>query len=351
MGSYYGHVVPGLVIAAWGIAWLFLTFVAHLHSKRSRSDRDAGRNDLGSLRWVDGYKHRSWLPLPCAPRVPIEPVCKICIASLGMFVELFVEMANHETTFYWHVTNIFHRPPGVEKAQHATMYSFFILSGIMDLVTMGGCCRFPKKTGQIIFALALWVEGTLFMFHTGGRSMLDSRVHFILALTIYGAALAATARIVHPTKVLVNLVLSVSLIFQGTWLVAIGFFLYGPNKMWWVAENDMSNEHDYVMLASLMAAWHLLCIVVVVLFLWGVVMTLSHCGIKVLLPLVHVPGVPASLKDRLHSAARASQSEDVLYERTGLMERGTLNLNSGGEETDGEIGDHDGADMTAAAAL
>ena len=324
MGSYYGHVVPGLVIAGWGSVWLVLTLIAHLYAGHRRRERGATRNNLRALRWEDGYRHKSWLPFPCAPRLPIEPMCKILLASLGMFVELFVDLANNETSFYWRPTNVLrHKSPQVEKAQHATMYSFFILSGIMDLVTMGGCCRFPKKTGQIMFALALWMQGTLFMFHAGGHRMVDARVHFILALAVYGVAIAATVRILYATKTFVNLVLSVSLIFQGTWLAAIGFILYGPNRKWWVAEpaSQSSSEHVFAMIASLMAAWHLLCIVVGVLVLWGVVMTLSHCGIKVLLPLVHVPGVPTSLKDRLNNAARASQTE-VLYEHAKLMERG-----------------------------
>lgn len=346
MGSYYGHVVPGLIIAFWGVAWLILTIVAHLKTEQRRKGSGARRNDLRALRWEDGYKHKSWLPFPCAPRLPIEPILKVFLAVLGMFVELFVDMANHDTTFYWYVTNVFAQPNDVDKAQHATMYSFFLLSGIIDLVTMGACCRFPKKTGQLVFALALWMEGSLFLFHTGGKGMLEARIHFILSLSVCGIALAATARVFFGTKVFVNLVLSVCLLFQGTWLVAIGFILFGRNKLWWRTGSitkDPELEHKYAMIASMIAAWHLLCIVTVVLVLWGVVMTLSHCGIKVLLPLVHVPVLPACFKERLTSAAKASQADDVLYERAKLMERATADLDTTTKETEskGDIGDCD----------
>lgn len=321
MGGYPGHVVPGLVVGFWGSAWLVLTFIAHLKQRRKVSG-GARRNDLRALRWEDGYKHYSWLPFPCAPRVPVEPILKIFLSVVGMIFELLLEKPSHEPTFRWQVTGAFNQPPEVEKAQHATMYSFFILSGVIDLVTMGACCHFPRKTAQLVLALALWVEASLFMFHIGGRPMLDARIHYILALAIYAGALAATARVYFPTKVLVNLALSVSFIFQGSWLVAIGLILYGDNRLWWEAGQGTEHEHEYAMLASMMAFWHLFCIVTVVLVLWGLVMTLNSCGIKGLLPLVHVPALPSCLKERLQRAAEATRTKDVLYEHARLMENG-----------------------------
>ena len=108
--------------------------------------------------------------------------------------------------------------------------------------------------------------------------------------------------------------------------MAIGLTLFGDNRLWWAAAEGTRHEHEYVMLASMMAAWHLFCIVVVILLLWGVVMTLSQCGCKMLLPSVHVPALPACLKKRLKRAAEASQAENVLNEHAKLIENGTAGL-------------------------
>ena len=162
-------------------------------------------NNLKALHWEDSYKHKSWLPKPCVPQLPHEPICKSFSASLGMFVELFIELKNHKTTVYWQLVNIFQQPPAAEKVQHCTTYSFFLLSSIMDLVTMGTSCRFLKKTGQILFACALCMGGTLFLFHIGRWTTVDAR-HFILSLSFYGVALTPT--IFFSTKVFVTLILS-----------------------------------------------------------------------------------------------------------------------------------------------
>ena len=256
--TFIGHVVVGLATAFNGVAWLVLSIVAHLKAERRRKNTGAGRNDRRALSC--SYQHNSCLPLPYAPRLSIDPMSP-----------------------------------------------------------------FPKKMGETLIALALWVEGVLLTIHlsTNGLSMRSvGGMYFILTLSVYGGALAATATIFISMKVFVNLVLSVSLIFQGTWLVAIGFILqYGPSKMWlWWAENGMTlsmeDQQARFTLTSLMAAWLLLCIVTVALMLWDLIVTLNHCAcnIKVLLPMIKVPGQPACFKEQLSNIAAASQTEEVLLQ-------------------------------------
>ena len=269
--TFIGHLLVGLATAFNGVAWLVLTFVSHLKAEQQcKENKGTGRNDHRALSC--GYQHNSCLPLPYAPRLSIDPLTP-----------------------------------------------------------------FPKKMGETLIALALWVEGVLLTIHlsTNGLSMPSvGGMHFILTLSVYGGALAATATIFIPMKVFVNLVLSVSLIFQGTWLVAIGFILqYGPSKMWlWWAENGMTlsieDQQACFTLTSLMAAWLLLCIMTVALMLWDLIVTLNHCScnIKVLLPLIQVPGQPACFKEQLSNIAAASQTEEVLlqYECIELMKRSVV---------------------------
>ena len=48
------------------------------------------------------------------------------------------------------------------KLQHITMYSAFLLSGIIDVLSL--VIKFPHHTSQIFAALAFWIEGILFLF-------------------------------------------------------------------------------------------------------------------------------------------------------------------------------------------
>ena len=121
------HVVVGLATAFNGVAWLVLTFVAHLKAEQRRKKKQgAGRNDRRALSC--GYQHNSSLPLPYAPRLSIDPMSP-----------------------------------------------------------------FPKKMGETLIALALWVEGVLLTIHlsTNGLSMPSvGGMYFILTLSVYGGALS-----------------------------------------------------------------------------------------------------------------------------------------------------------------
>jgi hypothetical protein len=218
---------------------------------------------------------------------------KISLAGFGMFIELFVDMTKDETQLIWDVVNLSTRPFIVEKPQHATMYSFFILSGVMDLVTMCGHCQLPGhgKTSKILFSLAFWMEGILFYFHTGGRAMLDSRIHLILTLGVFVCAIGSAFRVVRGSSIWINVLLALGLLFQGTWLCQAAFIIFGSNKDWW----DI-NGHEDAMFVSLIAAWHVLCIVVATLLLWTCILLINKWGYILVKPCVRC--LPGRIRER-----------------------------------------------------
>ena len=70
----------------------------------------------------------------------------------------------------------------------------------------------------------------------------------------------------YPKHLLLNTVLSASIIMQGTWLVQTGIVLFGPNKGFWDTES-----HQDMMYQSLAAGWHILIILVLMLLLYLVI--------------------------------------------------------------------------------
>ena len=274
MGSFYGHLVPGLVLAFYGSWWLIFSLLTHFKLSKIASWSDSRRrNDIHVHRWTKALKERSWIPIACAPRLPAESILKILLCSVGLFIELFVDMTNNETQLIWKVVNLGSHPISVEKTQHATMYSFFILSGIMDLESLCNVCLLPKRTSKVLFALAFWMEGMLFYFHTGGRTMLDSNIHFILTMAVFVCVLSISLRVFYPSNTFLNVAFSLGLLFQGTWLMQAAFIIFGNNRDWWRV-----NDHEDVMFAYLIAAWHVLCIIVVTLLLWLLVRLLDQWG-------------------------------------------------------------------------
>ena len=306
MGGYYGHIVPGIVISFYGFYWVLLSLVSHFYEKNTRDKREGWtertRNNKRLKRWRHAFENYSWLPFVCSPRLPVEPLGKIVLSAVGFFIEIFLEL-NAQGQFYWHVAQFTHHPVDPEKIQHATMYSFFFLSGIVDLVNMCQCCELPKKTGKVIFALAFFVEGSLFLLHTSSaaHSLVNVRVHNLIAVCALLCAIGAGLRVFKGREVFVNLFFSVSLLFQGTWLSQASFTLYIYRDLWAV------NHHQDVMYISVIAMWHLLGAVVFALTMWFVVWVAFKCGPSCVVML----GTLLPEKWR-RSSTRQTQEEDEL---------------------------------------
>ena len=149
----------------------------------------------------------------------------------------------------------------VERVQHGTMYAFFLVSGVIDLFSL--VVRLPKKTSQIFLSLAFGIEGLLFMFHVGGREMLDVRIHTILVYAIGLCCVATAARLYSATNLLINSLVCFGLILQGTWFIQAAEVLYGNSASRW----HWSNHHDSMVIA-LIGAWHVLGIALFLLIVW-----------------------------------------------------------------------------------
>uniref|UniRef100_H2ZJW5 Transmembrane protein 45B n=1 Tax=Ciona savignyi TaxID=51511 RepID=H2ZJW5_CIOSA len=168
MGSYGGHVLPGSFFIFFGVwyvikySWSFL---------RVRTNRNEPSRCFGKI--------------PCHGIV-VEGVVKIFFISVGMLVELFYPGApggrlHNDAGNFTHPMNW----------QHATMYFFFGISGLADIVSHTARHVIPAGIDRLFGGLALFVEGYLFFFHLHGRSNIDTRIHILLVLTVWPSALFA----------------------------------------------------------------------------------------------------------------------------------------------------------------
>ena len=265
MGSLSGHWVPGVFIGLYGALWAVMSLVGHFYNKKLEKSRNRQELSRTEERWLDGYQRFSFIPCPCSPRLPIEPALRLIFTSLAAFVECFLESSSEEGLIV-HPVNLSQRPFNLEKAQHATMYSFFIVSGVVDLAIYCGVKSLPRGAGKFFYGFAWLMEAMLFSFHVGGRSSLDARMHLILVAAGIVGGVCSLARMKYPKHLLLNTVLSASIIMQGTWLVQTGIVLFGPNKGFWDTES-----HQDMMYQSLAAGWHILIILVLMLLLYLVI--------------------------------------------------------------------------------
>ena len=261
MGSFAGHAVPGSFFLLYGIWWIFVSYWHYFYTRPISS-----RVSKAKLKKENELNRRSTLPSPCCPRLPLESLFKIALSFGGILVE---------TVFNWRGGIIYdpiniHSDGDFSRMQHATMYSFFLLSGIVDMCIY--CVRIPKNSPKLFLALAFFIEGMLFYFHTEHRDELNQRAHLVLTFSIFCCTVCAAARMYVSDSLLLNAGLGFFITFQGSWFYQVAIVLYGKHRDSW-AEDEMSP-----MYMGFAASWHVMVIAVSMMAVWIIMAHLTKNG-------------------------------------------------------------------------
>ncbi|XP_076807741.1 transmembrane protein 45B-like [Clavelina lepadiformis] len=164
MGSFMGHILPGVLFIFYGMWLAFKNSYRHFVKKRS-SNRRCLR-----LCTVNNAESIMLIVLPC----------------VGIFLE---QLTNHGPKF--HLTNSSSEYFSGNNWSHSTMYLFFAFVGVADLLQFKVPQFVPRGIRDLMLCLALLIEGYLFYFHTHGRPELDVRIHVLLLLAIWGGAMTS----------------------------------------------------------------------------------------------------------------------------------------------------------------
>ncbi|XP_039251525.1 transmembrane protein 45B-like [Styela clava] len=165
MGSWSGHTLPGSLFILYGLTWAIKTSYRYFFTSTIRPN--TGRRCA---------KFRSEI---------LEALSKIILAGFGLLIE---QLLPWEPWFRLteKTTNEFTR---ANNWSHSTMYAFFLISGIVDILVMKMPKVMPHCIHHICHGLAYAIEGYLFYFHTHGREELDIRVHVLLIIAIWPVSL------------------------------------------------------------------------------------------------------------------------------------------------------------------
>lgn len=268
MGSFGGHIVPGVFFILYGVSWSILSLWYHITSGPTRQERSKKCKGckISNLRDVN-LERKSWLPICLCPRFPLEPIIKIVSTVIGILVEEFV---SHDIK--WNVYNVY-TPHGElrdqGKMQHITMYMAFLLSGIVDL--MAQCLTVPKHSSKLFLSLAFFIEGLIFATHIGGRDSYNILTHVLLTIVCFMCVLFSLMRLKTSSNLVVNLGFGNCILLQGTWFIQVGYFLFtdflsrrGGND----SSHDAANHHVLQFMSGAFA-WHILIIASCNLILWA----------------------------------------------------------------------------------
>ncbi|XP_058271581.1 transmembrane protein 45B [Hemibagrus wyckioides] len=224
MANFKGHALPGTFFFLFGFWWSVKYPLRHSWKKKQHGMRQN-------------------LPLFFNRIDLIEGSVKIFFAFVGIMAEQFVPDGPHAHLFNGEWVKLM-------NWQHSTMYLFFGISGIADVLSMSSL-PVPPGLDHFGLSLALFVEGFLFYFHVHSRPALDQHIHSLLLVAIFCGAASTMLEAFLQDNALLEVFRCSLAILQGTWFYQIGFVLYPLNGQEWDLEN-----HGNIMFITMCYCWH-----------------------------------------------------------------------------------------------
>uniref|UniRef100_A0A7M4EAQ3 Transmembrane protein 45A n=1 Tax=Crocodylus porosus TaxID=8502 RepID=A0A7M4EAQ3_CROPO len=193
MGNFKGHALPGSFFLLFGLWWSVKYPLKYVCRKNKNACYLGTRAGFQRLELIEG-------------------IIKAVFALIGMIAEQFVpdgphlKLYNYEENHWDHLMNW----------QHATMYLFYCISGLVDIVAHG-TNALPVAMDRMMLSLAVFVEGFLFYYHIHGRAMLDLHVHQLLLVAIFGAAICIFLEVFFRGSIVLEMFRTSLCILQGSW--------------------------------------------------------------------------------------------------------------------------------------
>ncbi|XP_077861516.1 transmembrane protein 45B-like, partial [Saccoglossus kowalevskii] len=258
MGTFEGHVLPGIFFFAFGL-WYTIKF-SRRHILKS-SNKNGKNEELSD----DGRKWRRLRKLRGQTAEFWEGVLIIAAWIIGVIAELPPTDRFPYRTWAMFDDTDEHNFIWGNKWQHATMYTFFGIYGLA-MVLSRTCVTGLLTYEKFFAALAFFVEGLLFYFHVHGRSLFDITVHYMLVTTIFLNTIVMFGELWKRDDPLLPFLTAGFMMIQGTWFWQAAFMLYPPHGTKWDEEN-----HANVMFVSMAYCWHIAAAIFMMAGVYGIV--------------------------------------------------------------------------------
>lgn len=248
MGTLEGHLLPGIGFLIFSVYYSVLTSLALLRGEKALQHPLLPRKLRG---------HRLF------QQVSYEAVTKVFVPTFGILGEYFYPLGvNRLQMIDWTDP----RRPFIFKDnwQHVTMFGFFILSGVVDMVSQSHLPRWGVKLERAAEALAFYVLVLLMATHIENKSSLEIRVHLLLMLPSFLLAVALTVEVWIPNNPSIWLLKSWLGMVLSNWMMQLCEMYVPPTGQPWRADNPT----DLAFL-TIFFCWHLALAAGVVIAIYG----------------------------------------------------------------------------------
>lgn len=206
MGSLIGHVAPGFGFFLIGL-WHLYNHI-RLHLRRPSS-----------------YVSRPWFPTSHVKYLELFLIMFGC--SLSVSMELFIGPERHQP-----LDDDFTIPSNhLHNFEHSlislTFFAYAAFSIVLDRTTaIPGPARFGLT--NLLGAIAFGQQLLVFRLHSSDHMGVEGQYHVLLQVLIFVSLSTTLLGTYLPRSFLISFVRSTSILFQGLWLVVMGFALWTP---------------------------------------------------------------------------------------------------------------------------
>lgn len=204
MGTLVGHIVPSLVLVAVGLWHLLSVFTNYAKAPRE-------------------YVARAWHPATWLPNrgKHIELYLLVVFIPVAIFYELGIS-----TNFQAIVDGAIPKNRVTSFEHSTTLIMFWIFAVVVLVSETTAALPFPSDAPFLFSSMAFGLE-CLSVTHEAARNQgLESQCNLLLAYIAGLCAVASGLLALRPKLFLVDVVLCMGIILQGTWLFQIGLYLY-----------------------------------------------------------------------------------------------------------------------------
>ncbi|KAE8673631.1 Disease resistance-responsive (dirigent-like protein) family protein [Hibiscus syriacus] len=206
MGTLVGHVAPGFAFFALGLWHLFNHVKLHALNPSSYT----------SFPWFPTSKFRY-----------LEQVLIMVCSSISISMELFIGPAGHQpfdpdgTIPSNHLHNFEH------SAISMTFFVYAAFSIVLDRISNINPIAKSSLT-QLLGAVAFAQQLFLFHLHSADHMGVEGQYHLLLQSAIVVCLVTTLMGIGYPKIFLVSFTRSLSILYQGLWLMVMGYMLWTP---------------------------------------------------------------------------------------------------------------------------
>ncbi|CAK9150831.1 unnamed protein product [Ilex paraguariensis] len=230
MGTFMGHIVPGLAIALLGI-WHTINTIKSYYLK-------------GSFKFTS----RFWYPFK-SPLLMFKHLELILVLSFSI-TAIFLQVLDFP---------FLHFSFKLDNFEHATVFLHVAIFACFTLFTeLTLSSEILTSVSGILASSVLGQELFLLHYHSADHVGLEGHYHWLLQLIVCVSLMAALSMTCFPTCFPAALVLSISVVFQGCWFMNMGFMLWVPEFVpqgcvGQLGNASGSNVHSAVMCETLEA--------------------------------------------------------------------------------------------------